>query len=438
MTPEAVLEDVSKKGIKFISMQFTDIFGTAKNIEINAKMLLGAFADGVWFDGSSIEGFVRIYESDMLLKPDAATYAQLPWAPEVARLICDVYTTENKPFEGDPRYVLKRALAKAEEKGFEYKTGPELEFFLFHPRNGEIVPKTHDNAGYFDLAPNDLAAEIRRATVPFMAGMGIEVEAIHHEVAPGQHEIDFKYGNALYVADSINAFKTIVKMVAKQNNLFASFMPKPISGINGSGMHVHQSLWKDGKNAFFGSGKYDLSESALSFVAGQLNHARAFCGVIAPNVNSYKRLVPGYEAPIYICWAKTNRSALIRIPKYAPGKVSASRCELRCPDPSCNPYLAFAVMLEAGMDGMEKGMKPPEPVEENLYDFDDDRLKKFYVSTLPRDLHEAKEEMKGSQMVQKALGAHVFEKLCQAQRQEWNEYKLQVSPWEVETYLPRI
>ncbi len=436
--PEKILEDISAKGIKSVQMQFVDIFGMVKNVEISPRMLDSAFSDGVWFDGSSIEGFARIHESDMLLKPDTKTYCPVPWAKDTARIVCDVYTTENKPFEGDPRYVLRRAMKKAAEKGFEYKVGPELEFFLFHPRNGEIAPKTHDSAGYFDQAPQDMAEDIRRATVPFLEGMGMEVEAFHHEVAPGQHEIDFKYGNALYVADSVISFKSVVKTVAKQNGLFASFMPKPISRINGSGMHVHQSLWKDGKNSFFGSGTYDLSEGALSFVAGQLEHAREMCGVVAPTVNSYKRLVPGYEAPVYICWAKTNRSALIRIPKYAPGKTAASRCELRYPDPSCNPYLAFACMLEAGLDGMEKKSKPPEPVEENLYHFDDEKLKKFYVQTLPGSLGEAMEEMKKGELVKRALGPHIFEKLLEAQKQQWDEYRLEVTPWELETYLPKI
>ncbi|MEM2963381.1 MAG: glutamine synthetase beta-grasp domain-containing protein [Candidatus Anstonellales archaeon] len=435
---EEILEEVSKKGVKFIQMQFVDIFGIVKNVEINARLLDAAFSEGVWFDGSSIEGFVRIYESDMLLKPDPSTFAILPWSPEVARIICDVYTTENKPFDGDPRYALKKALARAKEMGYDYKIGPELEFFLFHNNNCDAYPKPHDSAGYFDLAPYDMAATIRRQAMPFLEGMGLEVEALHHEVAPGQHEIDFKYGDALYIADSVCTFKTVIKTVAKMNGLHASFMPKPIARINGSGMHTHQSLWKNGKNAFFGDKVYDLSEEALFFVAGQLHHAREMCGVVAPTVNSYKRLVPGYEAPVYICWAKTNRSALIRIPKYAAGKTSSARCELRYPDPSANPYLAFACMLNAGLDGMEKKMTPPQPVEENLYHFDDEKLKKLYVHTLPGSLGEAIMEMEKSTLVKKTLGDHIFEKLLEAQKQQWNDYRLEVTPWELNTYLPKI
>lgn len=433
----AILKRVKKEGVKFIAMQFTDILGKQKVCEIPITKLEDALNSGLWFDGSSIEGFVRIHESDMFLMPDPDTYAIVPMTDnKVARIICDVYVDEKTPFEGDPRGCLKRTLAKAKEMGYEYFVGPELEFFFF--KNGEAsCQTTHDTAGYFDLAPLDLASDIKREVVPYLGMMGIDVEMAHHEVAPGQHEIDFRYGDALKVADSVITYKNIVKRTAQKYGLFASFMPKPVYGINGSGMHTHQSLWKNGENAFYSSkDEYGLSDVAKSFIAGQLHHARAICGVVAPTVNSYKRLVPGYEAPVYICWSRINRSALIRVPRHIEGKKSATRLELRCPDPSCNPYLAFSVMLAAGLDGVKKGMKPPEPVEEDVYDFDDEKLKKFYIKTLPGSLGEALEEMGKSELVKQTLGKHIYEKLTAAQREHWDEYRIRVTPWEIETYFP--
>ncbi len=446
---EDVLKSVKDNGIKFVALQFVDIFGIAKNCEIPAKRLEEVIDNGLWFDGSSIEGFVRIHESDMFLKPDLSTYAVVPFADEkIARIICNVYTDEKHRFEGDPRYILEKALAKAAEQGFKYKVGPELEFFFFKdPQygcngngNGGVVkpvPEVHDHAGYFDLSPMDLAASAKRDIVVGLEAMGLEVEMHHHEVAPGQHEIDFKYGEALKIADQVITYKSTLKMISRKHGLYVSFMPKPIFGINGSGMHVHQSLWKDNKNAFYdGSDKYKLSSTAKSFIAGQLKHAPEFSGVTAPTVNSYKRLVPGYEAPAYICWARTNRSALIRVPRCQEGREAATRVELRCPDPSCNPYLAFAAMLYAGLDGVKNNLAPPDPVEEDVYHFDDKKLKERYISMLPGSLGEARKNLEESKLMREALGDHVFEKLLEAQKQQWDEFRLRVTQWELDTYLP--
>src|SRR3989338_3304460 len=386
-----VLEKAKKDEVKFVQLQFTDIHGTIKSVTIPIHKLEESLEKGTWFDGSSIEGFTRIAESDMFLKPDPTTYAVLPWeagTKATARLICDVYTPDGKPFEGDPRHILKRVMEEAAELGFEYNVGPELEFFIFKPKEetGEIKPVTHDVAGYFDFSPRDLASEVRKDIIFALEAMGLEVEMSHHEVAPGQHEIDFKYGPALLQADRAITFKHVVKSIAYKHDLYASFMPKPIFGQNGSGMHVHQSLLdiKTGKNAFFDAGdNYKLSAVAKSFIAGQLQHVKGMSAVTAPTVNSYKRLVPGYEAPVYICWAQINRSALIRIPRYSPGREKATRAELRCPDPSCNPYLAFAVMLKAGLDGIKNKMEPPKPVEEDVYEFDECKLETHGIDTLP-------------------------------------------------------
>ncbi|MBI5158957.1 type I glutamate--ammonia ligase [Candidatus Micrarchaeota archaeon] len=443
---ERVLKIVKDNGVQFVALQFVDIFGIAKNCEIPAKRLEEVIDNGLWFDGSSIEGFMRIHESDMYLKPDLSTFAVIPFADEkVARIICDVYTDEKHRFEGDPRYVLQKALKKAEEAGFAYKVGPELEFFFFKdPQcdcngNGGLkpTPEVHDRAGYFDLSPMDLATSAKRAIVIGLEAMGLEVEMHHHEVAPGQHEIDFKYGDALKIADQVITYKNTLKMISRKHGLFASFMPKPIFGINGSGMHVHQSLWKSGKNAFYdGSDKYKLSATAKSFIAGQLAHAQEFSAVTAPTVNSYKRLVPGYEAPAYICWARTNRSALIRVPRCQEGRESGTRIELRCPDPSCNPYLALSVMLYAGLDGVKNNLTPPEPVEEDVYHFDDKKLKEHYINTLPGSLGEASKNLSESKLMREALGEHVFGKLLEAQKQQWDDFRLRVTPWEIDTYLP--
>jgi glutamine synthetase len=434
-----ILESAKKSGVKFVSLQFVDIFGTAKNCEITKEKLEDALTSGLWFDGSSIEGFARIHESDMLLKPDPTTFTLLPWTEnKVARIICDVYTVEEKPFEGDPRGNLKHILKKLRGEGFDYKVGPELEFFLFRMTDGPAPNhEPHDAGSYWDLDPLDLAVDAKREAILDMDMMGLGIERGSHEVAPGQHEIGFRYGDALTIADNVLTYKNTVKIIAKKHGLFASFMPKPIFGINGSGMHTHQSIWKNGKNAFFDADdSYNLSRIARQFIAGQLRHARPLAAVVAPTVNSYKRLVPGYEAPVYICWARINRSALIRVPKSAKGRKEASRVELRCPDPSCNPYLAFAAMLSAGFDGIKKKMTPPEPVEENVYHFDDKKLEKLYIGTLPSSLSEATVELSGSRVMREALGGHIFNKLIEIQRKQWDAYRIQVTPWEMERYLP--
>lgn len=442
LTADDVLKRATEDGVRFVSLQFTDIIGTVKNVTIPVERLEDAFDKGVWFDGSSIEGFARIYESDMVLIPDPGTYQVLPWEPEErrkARIICDVYTPAGKPFEGDPRYILKRALAKAREMGFIYNTGPEVEFFLFK-MNGEPIlqPVPHDVGGYFDFSPRDQASVVRTEIMRTLQKMGIEVEMDHHEVAAGQHEIDIRYSDALTTADNVITLKYVIRAIAQMHGIHASFMPKPIFGINGSGMHTHQSLFTlDGKNAFYDpNDRYKLSETAYRFIAGQLKHVREFSAVVAPTVNSYKRLVPGYEAPVYICWGQINRSALIRIPSISPGQEQAVRAELRCPDPSCNPYLAFAVMLWAGLDGIEQGLTPPDPVNEDVYHFDDAKLKELYIETLPASLSEALDEMEKSEIVRKALGEHTFRRFLEAKRQEWDEYRISVTDWELKRYLP--
>ncbi len=434
------LDKAEEDGVKFVQLQFTDLHGSIKAVTIPMHKLAESLEKGTWFDGSSIEGFTRIAESDMYLKPDPETYAVLPWEePKTARFICDVYTPDGKPFEGDPRYILRKALKEAEELGFEYMVGPELEFFLFKPREaGEVIPVPHDAAGYFDFSPRDLAGDVRRDVVLVLESMGMEVEMSHHEVAPGQHEIDFKYGYALKQADRAITFKHVVKSIANKHGIYATFMPKPIFGINGSGMHVHQSLFdiKTGKNAFFDANdSYKLSKIAKSFIAGQLKHVKAMAAVVAPKVNSYKRLVPGFEAPVYICWAQINRSALIRIPRYSPGREQATRAELRCPDPSCNPYLAFAVMLKAGLDGIKQKLEPPKPVEEDVYEFDEASLKTHNIDTLPGSLGEAMEALKKDKMIQEALGSHTYPIYIAAKKAEFDEFRLQVTKWELDKYF---
>lgn len=439
---EKIVKEVKEKGVEFLTFEFVDILGTAKNCEYPIYRLEEVMNEGVWFDGSSIEGFTRIYESDMFLKPDLSTFGVIPWTGnKVARMICDVYTDEKTPFAGDPRNVLKKQLEKASEMNFEFKVGPELEFFLFKDseQNGN-TPKmeAHDQAGYFDLAFSDKATELRREMVPALQSMGLTVEMAHHECAPGQHEIDFKYGTALNIADQVMTYKTAVKTVSQKYGLYASFMPKPLFGVNGSGMHVHQSLWKNGKNAFYEEGgEFHLSKLARQFIAGQLHHARAMSAVLAPCVNSYKRLVPGYEAPVYVCWGQTNRSALIRIPRYQEGKTAATRIELRCPDPSSNPYLVFSVMLAAGLDGIKKGMEPPKPVDESVYHFDEQKLRDKYIGTLPGSLGDAVSELEKDSVIREALGKHADEKLREAQKDQWDRYRIQVTPWELEEYYRR-
>jgi len=441
MTAQDVLRAVREQMIKFVHLQFTDIVGVVKGITIPSHELETALDTGVWFDGSSIQGFARIAESDMYLMPDPATFKIIPWEAKegagTARMICDVYTPTGKPFPGDPRGVLKTALKKAEAMGFTYNTGPELEFFLFkYGEDGKPTLTPHDHGGYFDYS-TDQAVGVRKDMVAALEALGIMPEASHHEVATGQHEIDFKYADAVTTADNAITFKYVLKAVANFHKLYATFMPKPMFGINGSGMHTHQSLvYKEsGKNAFADpKDEFGLSTTAKQFIAGQLSHARGLCAIVAPLVNSYKRLVPGYEAPVYLSWARINRSALIRVPRVS--QVEATRLELRCPDPSCNPYLAFAAMLMAGLDGIEKSLTPPDALEENLYELDDARRADRQVKTLPGSLAEALECLSEDKVIQDALGAHVYERFLDAKTQEWDDYRTKVSSWEIERYLP--
>ena len=436
---ERVQQIISTSGVKFINLQFTDIMGIIKTVGVPADMWPTVVEHGQWFDGSSIEGFARIAESDMLLFPDLDTFAIIPWNNDVptARVICNVHTPNGEPFEGDPRYVLRKALDAASDMGYEYFTGPELEFFLFKPdKDGELLPLvTHDQAGYFDDG-TDLGHSVRRQMVTALAAFGIQVEALHHEVAIGQHEIDFKYDRALRTADNAVTLRQTLKAIAQRNGLYATFMPKPIAGINGSGMHTHQSLWSGGKNAFADvNDQYGLSITAKKFIAGQLSHARSMSAIIAPLVNSYKRLVPGYEAPVYLSWARTNRSALIRVPKVSPGRVAtATRIELRCPDPSANPYLVFASILMAGLDGIKRDLPVPAPAEEDLYHLD--HAARQQMVAMPGSLGEAIEEMKRDDLMRATLGGHLFDQYLEAKRLEWDEYRLYVSQWELERYLP--
>lgn len=442
MAPGAqeVLDLAKEQQVEFINLQFTDIVGMVKNVTIPIAQLRDCVDHGVWFDGSSIEGFARIAESDMFLIPDLGTYALIPWDREAgvttARLICDVYTPDGRPFPGDPRHVLRRVLAEAEELGYEYNTGPELEFFLFRPNaNGRPAPIPHDDAGYFDVS-TDMAVHVRRQMVKALQAFGINVEASHHEVAPGQHEIDFQYGDALQTADNAVTFRVTLKAIAQRNGLYATFMPKPISRINGSGMHVHQSLLslEDRRNLFYdASDAYGLSETARHFIAGLLAHAKGMAAVLAPLVNSYKRLVPGYEAPVYVSWGRTNRSALVRVPRITRGRVQATRVELRCPDPACNPYLAFAVMLKAGLDGIKRRLPLIDPAEEDLYHVDP---RQRNLETIPSSLGDALVELSKDDVIQAALGPHVFERFVEAKTLEWQEYQGHVTQWELDRYLP--
>src|SRR5919199_4820080 len=436
-----VLANAEKIGIKFVNLQFTDIVGVVKNITIPLHKFEDAINYGLWFDGSSIEGFARIHESDMYLEPDLRTFGPIPWelnGNPTAKVICNVYTPEGEEFAGDPRNVLRRAVAEAARLGYVFQTGPELEFFLLRgDRPGHLESLPHDRAGYFDVT-SDEAADVRKEMVNALESQGITVEASHHEVAPGQHEIDFRYGKALLTADNAVTFKVTMKAIAERHGLYATFMPKPFFGINGSGMHCHMSLAdrETGKNLFYDSSdEYGLSTVAKQYTAGLLTHARSMSAILAPLVNSYKRLVPGYEAPVYISWARVNRSALIRVPKISAGKPQSARIELRCPDPSCNPYLAFAVMLRAGLDGVKRNLPVPAPVEENLYEFDAAMLARQNVQTLPGSLREALDELERDELVRDTLGPHVYERFVEAKRQEWDEYRMQVSRWETDRYL---
>ncbi len=438
---ENVLEEIEEKDVDFLRLQFTDILGTVKNVSVPARQAEKAFREGIYFDGSSIEGFVRIQESDMRLKPDPETFAVLPWRTNeesaAARMICDVIdTTTGEPFEGDPRYVLKQALERAKEMGYTVNAAPEPEFFLFEEDDeGGATTKTNDAGGYFDLAPKDLASDVRRDIIYGLESMGFEIEASHHEVAEGQHEINFEYDDALSTADNVGTFRTVVRAIAAEHDLHATFMPKPIARINGSGMHTHISLFtEDGENAFHdGDDEFDLSDTAKSFLAGVLEHADAITAISNPTVNSYKRLVPGYEAPVYVAWSDRNRSALIRRP--AARTPAASRIELRSPDPSCNPYLALAVMIHAGLDGIEKDLEAPDPVRENIYEFDEAKREEYGIDTLPANLGEAVEALEEDEAMLEALGDHVSEKFIEAKKQEFGDYIVEVSEWELDRYL---
>ena len=445
-----IFNKIKDDKVDYVNLQFSDILGMTKSVTIPANKLPEAVEHGVWFDGSSVEGFTRIFESDMLLQLDLDTYAVIPWLNQddrnIARIICDVYTPDGQPFECDPRYILKKALKEASDMGFDFNTGPELEFFLFKKENGKIkssdshVIEPHDIGQYFDLVL-DLGYDVRREMMSVLQKMDIDVETSHHEVAPGQHEIDFKYGGALKTADRVMTMKYTLKAVAEKHGLHATFMPKPISGINGNGMHVHQSLFnlEKNENLFFNSNdKYKLSDTAYQFLAGQMKHIKAMNAILNPTVNSYKRLVPGYEASTYICWAQQNRSALIRVPKYSPGKDKATRLEIRCPDPSSNPYLAFAVLLKSGFDGIINKMQHTKPVEEDVFEFDMHELKEKNIDVLPYSLKESLDELQKNKVICDVLGDEFIKKYVHAKIQEWDSYRIHVTDWEVDRYLENI
>lgn len=436
-TPQDIIRMVEENEVEFIYMQFTDIFGQLKNIAITRSQIVKAVNNQLMIDGSSIEGFTRIHESDQYLYPDLDTFAILPWRPQQgksARLICDVYNPDGTPFVGDPRGTLKRLLKRAADMGYSLNVGPELEFFLFETdENGRPTTRTGDEAGYFDLGPLDHGDSTRREIVYALEALGFEIEASHHEVAAGQHEIDFKYADALTAADNIMTFRMVVKTIAQQNGLHATFMPKPIFGIAGSGMHTNMSLFRDGKNIFADpDDKRGLSKEAYSYIAGLLAHVKGMALITNPLVNSYKRLVPGYEAPCYLAWSASNRSALIRIPA---ARGQSTRVELRCPDPSCNPYLALAVCLAGGLDGMEKGMTPPEEITENIYAMDAETRAAHGIDNLPGSLDEAMTEYLADPLMSATLGEHISTQYIAGKRREWNEYCTRVSNWEVEKYM---
>ena len=434
---EYVLKMAKEHDIKFINLWFTDILGFLKSFSITIEELERAMEEGMGFDGSSIEGYARIDESDMIAMPDPDTFQLLPWRPReqsVGRMFCDIYKPEGNPFEGDPRYILKQNLKRAADLGYTFYVGPELEFFYFKNNKGT---ETLDSGGYFDLVPLDMAVDLRRQTVLALEEMGIGVEYSHHEVAPSQHEIDMRYTDALTMADSVMTYRLVVKQVAMENGVYATFMPKPIFGENGSGMHVHQSLFKGERNAFFDKNDpFHLSKIARNYIAGLLKHAPEITSVTSQWVNSYKRLVPGYEAPVYLSWARRNRADLIRVPEYKPGRETATRIEYRSPDPACNPYLVFSVMLAAGLEGIEQGWDPPAPVEENVYEMTAEQRKRRGIKTLPGSLDEAVALTEKSALVKKALGDHLFNAFIKNKKVEYNQYRIQVTEYEIKKYLP--
>ncbi len=436
MDKKEVLELVATKNIRFIEMWFTDILGRIKMFTITSSELPEALDTGMGFDGSSVEGFARIYESDLIAKPDPESFKILPYKEDTAKMVCDIYTPDGKPYDGDPRYCLKRNLEEIKKFGFtEYYVGPELEYFYF---KSDKIQEILDNAGYFDSMPaEDLGINLRVKTMEYLSAMGIDAEYAHHEVAPSQHEIDLRYDSALKMADKVIAYKVVVKEVAREFGLYATFMPKPIAGVNGSGMHVHQSLFANGKNMFFSENdKYHLSDIAKYYIAGILKHSREICIVTNQWVNSYKRLVPGYEAPVYICWATRNRSALIRVPEYKPGKEKATRIEVRFPDPACNPYLAFAVMLRAGLEGIKNKYPLPEPLEVSAYEMEEIERKARKIEELPGSLIEAIEIAENSQLLKETLGEHIYTKFLENKKIEWDNYRTKVTDYEIKRYLP--
>src|SRR6476619_2081586 len=436
-TRAQILQRIEREKVKFMRLQFTDILGAIKNVEIPDRQFEEALDGHIMFDGSSIEGFVRIEESDMYLRPDLSTFCVFPWAgpsgERVARMICDIYTPEGTPFVGCPRTTLKSVIELAAAKGYSMNAGPEAESFLFQAKNGVPTTETHDAAGYFDLSPVDQGEDVRREIVLALEAMGFHVEAAHHEVAPGQHEIDFRYDDVLTTADSISTFRFVVKNIAIKNGLHATFMPKPIYGINGSGMHTHMSLFSGGTNIFYDAkAEGQLSESCLNYIGGILRHAKGFCAITNPLVNSYKRLVPGYEAPTNIAWSEKNRSPLVRVPAT---RGSGTRIELRMPDPSCNPYLALAVMMRAGLDGIVQQIDPGPPVNKNIYKMSHRERRHLRIDDRPGNLSEALDEMEKSDLMRETLGDHIFNHFIEAKREEWFDYIRHVSPWEIDRYL---
>jgi len=435
-TKDDVYEAIEKYGVKFVRLWFTDILGQLKSFAITPRELEGAFDEGMGFDGSSIQGFARIDESDMLAKPDPTTFQIVPWRPKehaVARMFCDILQPDGSPYEGDPRYVLKRKLEKLKLKNFTFYLGPELEYFYFKQNgNTEVL----DKGGYFDLTTLDAGSDLRRDTILTLEAMGIEVEYSHHEVAPSQHEIDLRYKDALTMADQVMTYRIAVKEVAQRYGYYATFMPKPIFGVNGSGMHTHQSLFKGDKNAFFDSNdEYNLSELCRGYIAGLLRHSPEITAITSQWVNSYKRLVPGYEAPVYISWARRNRSTLVRVPMYKPGKEKATRVEFRSPDPACNPYLAFSVMLAAGLEGIKNSYELPKPMEKDVYEMGEEEKAKEGITSLPGSLIEAIALAEQSELVRKALGDHIFSNFITSKKVEWDRYRIHVTEWELKEYL---
>ena len=432
-----VMDIVKDMEVSFIQFWFTDVLGMLKSFAVTPSELEEGVTEGMGFDGSSIEGFARIEESDMIAKPDPTTFQFLPWRPgdkPVARMFCDILQPDGSPYEGDPRYVLRRVLKKAADKGYTLYLGPELEYFYFE---GNGNPKIIDKGGYFDARPLDMGSDLRRETIFALQDMGVQIEYSHHEVAPSQHEIDMRYDEGLRMADKTMTLRIVVKEVARRNGFYATFMPKPIFGENGSGMHTHQSLFNGGKNAFFdATDQYHLSSVGKCYIAGIMRHAREMAVITNQWVNSYKRLVPGYEAPVYVSWARRNRSTMVRVPMYKPGKEMATRIEFRSPDPACNPYLAFAVMLAAGLKGVEKNYELPEPIEEDIYEMDEAARESAGITSLPGNLFEAIQEVEKSELVRDTLGDHIFEKFIENKKIEWDCYRTHVSKFEIDKYLP--